>query len=50
MRLDYGPGYRLYYGRDGRTVVVLLCGGEKHTQQTDIQTAKRHWQEYKRAK
>ena len=41
MRIDYGPGYRIYFIREGMTVVVLLCGGDKDTQQRDISRAKR---------
>lgn len=41
LRIDHGPGYRVYFVRDGQTVVVLLCGGDKRTQQTDIAKAKR---------
>jgi putative addiction module killer protein len=40
MRIDYGPGYRLYYKRHGETIYVLLCGGDKSTQDNDIKTAK----------
>jgi len=40
-RIDYGPGYRLYFITRGRTVVVLLCGGDKSTQDADIRQAKR---------
>ena len=40
MRIDYGPGYRVYFTRRGAVVIVLLCGGDKTTQQTDIQEAK----------
>jgi len=39
MRIDYGPGYRVYFVRHGQTVVVLLAGGDKRTQATDINTA-----------
>jgi len=39
MRIDYGPGYRLYYCQRGHTVVVLICGGDKRTQQADIEQA-----------
>lgn len=46
LRIDWGPGYRLYFGRDGRTVVVLLCGGDKRKQQADIRRAVELWQEY----
>jgi putative addiction module killer protein len=40
-RIDYGPGYRLYFTRSGKTVVVLLCGGDKRTQSKDIKAAQR---------
>jgi putative addiction module killer protein len=39
MRVDYGPGYRLYFVRRGDTVVVLLCGGDKRSQQRDVARA-----------
>ena len=41
LRIDYGPGYRVYFKRQGRTVVVLLTGGDKRTQSADIETALR---------
>jgi len=41
MRIDYGPGYRVYFTKRGREVVVLLAGGDKRTQATDIKTALR---------
>jgi putative addiction module killer protein len=47
LRVDYGPGYRVYLGLKGRTMVILLCGGDKRTQERDIQKAKRYWQDYK---
>ncbi len=40
MRVNYGPGYRLYFLRRGATVVVLLCGGDKSSQQNDIERAR----------
>jgi len=40
LRVDYGPGYRLYFVRRGTDVVVLICGGDKHTQERDISRAK----------
>ena len=39
MRIDYGPGYRVYFIRRGNEVVILLCGGDKKSQQKDIRTA-----------
>jgi putative addiction module killer protein len=41
MRIDYGPGYRLYYMQRGAVLIVLLCGGDKKTQDADIATAKK---------
>jgi len=41
MRIDYGPGYRIYYKTRGETIILLLCGGDKRTQANDIETAKR---------
>lgn len=46
MRIDWGPGYRVYFGCDGRTVIVLLCGGDKRKQGVDIKKAVELWQEY----
>ena len=46
LRIDWGPGYRVYFGREGQTVVVLLCGGDKRKQDTDIKRAIALWQEY----
>jgi putative addiction module killer protein len=40
MRIDYGPGYRVYYKDTGREIVIILCGGDKSTQQSDIIRAK----------
>lgn len=40
MRLDYGPGYRVYYKQRGKTLVILLAGGDKRTQKPDIEKAK----------
>lgn len=50
LRLDFGPGYRIYFGKDGEQLVVLLGGGTKKRQQSDIEAAQALWQEYKRAK
>jgi putative addiction module killer protein len=41
LRIDFGPGYRIYFARRGKTVIILLCGGDKSTQAKDIETAKR---------
>jgi putative addiction module killer protein len=49
-RIDFGPGYRVYFGRDGQTLVILLGGGTKKRQQRDINAAKGRWAEYKRRK
>ena len=49
-RIDFGPGYRVYFGRDGETIVVLLTGGTKKRQQRDIDAARLYWQDYKRGK
>jgi putative addiction module killer protein len=46
LRVDYGPGYRIFFGQKGRTLVVLLCGGDKRTQDRDIRLAKQYWHEY----
>lgn len=45
-RLDFGPGYRLYFGRRGRELVLLLTGGDKKSQKGDIRLAKRFWSKY----
>jgi putative addiction module killer protein len=49
-RLDFGPGYRLYFGRDGEALIILLAGGTKNRQQRDIVTAQACWDDYKRRK
>lgn len=49
-RIDFGPGYRVYFGRDGETLVILLTGGTKKRQQRDIEAARAHWQDYKQGK
>jgi putative addiction module killer protein len=49
-RIDFGPGYRVYFGRDGETLVILLCGGTKKRQQRDIDAAHVYWQDYKASK
>ncbi len=47
-RIDWGPGYRVYFGRDGEVLVILLTGGTKKRQQRDIDTAKALWSDYRR--
>jgi putative addiction module killer protein len=47
LRLDFGPGYRVYFGKDGEQLVILLAGGSKKRQQADIETAQALWAEYK---
>ena len=49
-RIDFGPGYRVYFGRDGERLIILLAGGTKRRQQDDIENAKARWQDYKRRK
>ena len=46
LRLRFSSGYRIYFGEDGDTIIVLLCGGDKSTQKQDITRAKTYWQEY----
>ena len=46
LRIDEGPGYRIYYARAGRRMILLLCGGEKSTQAKDIQYAVDYWQDW----
>jgi len=47
LRIDWGPGYRVCFGRVGQTVVLLLCGGDKKIQQRDINDAKAYFEDYK---
>ncbi|ALB24409.1 addiction module killer protein (plasmid) [Piscirickettsia salmonis] len=49
-KIDFGPGYRIYYGKDGDKLVILLTGGSKKGQQKDIDQAKSYWKEYKQRK
>ena len=49
-RIDFGPGYRLYFGRDGDELVILLTGGTKRRQQKDIEKAQELWAAYKARK
>jgi putative addiction module killer protein len=50
LKIDYGPGYRLYYGLDKKTVVLLLLGGDKASQKKDITQARAYWEDHKRRK
>ena len=50
FRIDFGPGYRVYFGKDGDRLVILLAGGTKKRQQKDIEAAQARWQDYKRQK
>ena len=50
LRIDFGPGYRVYFGRDGDALVILLTGGTKKRQQRDIDAARVSWQDYKQRK
>ncbi|RKP53441.1 type II toxin-antitoxin system RelE/ParE family toxin [Pararobbsia silviterrae] len=47
MRVDFGPGYRIYYAQRGRKIYLLICGGDKSTQTADIRRAKALWNELK---
>ncbi len=49
-RIVFGPGYRIYFGKDGDRLVILLAGGTKKRQDVDIAAAKGHWYDYKRRK
>ncbi len=49
-RIDFGPGYRMYLGQDGDTLIILLIGGDKASQPKDIAMAKDLWKEYKTRK
>jgi len=48
LRVDFGPGYRVYFGQEGNKKVVLLWGGDKRTQAADIKRAQTYWAEYKK--
>ena len=50
LRLDFGPGYRVYFGRDGKRLVILLGGGSKRRQDADIAAAVERWKRYKQLK
>ena len=46
-KINYGPGYRVYFAFDGKTIIILLAGGTKKRQSKDIETAKARWTDYK---
>ena len=48
LRIDYGPGYRVYYARAGEKLLLLLIGGDKRKQQADIDTALAYWNDWNR--
>src|SRR3989442_9110191 len=50
LRLDFGPGYRIYFARDGKTIIILLGGGDKRRQSADIAAAITRWKRYKQTK
>lgn len=50
LRIHYGPGYRVYYAKDGVNIYLLLCGGDKSTQKKDIKRALAYWSEHKSKK
>ncbi len=50
LKMDFGPGYRVYYGRDGKTLVILLGGGSKRHQSADIAKALGRWKDYSNRK
>ena len=49
-KIDFGPGYRVYFGQDGQTLVILLTGGTKKRQQREIEAAHAYWRAYKASK
>ena len=50
LRLDFGPGYRVYFGRAGRAIIILLGGGSKRRQDADIAAAVERWKRYKQTR
>lgn len=48
FKIDFGPGYRIYFGQEGTKLIILLCAGEKRTQQKDIRKAHEYWEGYRR--
>jgi putative addiction module killer protein len=50
LRMDFGPGYRVYFGREGRSIIILLGGGSKRRQNADIGAAVTRWKRYKQTR
>lgn len=48
LRVDYGPGYRIYFAQSGAAIILLLCGGDKSTQDQDILRAKQYWTDFQK--
>ena len=48
LRVDYGPGYRIYFAQSGATIILLLCGGDKSTQNQDTLKAKQYWTDFQK--
>lgn len=50
LRVAYGPGYRIYFAKDNEIIIIMLMGGDKGTQKSDIEKAKRYWKDYQEVK
>jgi putative addiction module killer protein len=48
LRIDYGPGYRIYCGKKDKAFIIVLCGGSKASQKKDIEKALRYWEDFKK--
>ena len=47
LRFKFGPGYRIYFARSGKTIILLLCGGDKSSQKKDIKRAREYWNQFR---